>query len=58
MKRTTTRSLLLRQRRGGKVMAVRMPIPKNQQAACHITCGNLTAACRRSCIRRRGCAVA
>ena len=58
MKRTTTRSLLLRQRRGREVMAVRTPIPQNQQAACHITCGNLTAACRRSCSCKKSCPIA
>ena len=57
MKRTTTRSLLLCRRRGREVMAVRTPIPIRQQAACYITCGTLTAACRGSCICKESCAV-
>ena len=40
MKRTTTRSLLLRQRRGKQVMAVRTPISRSQQAACAISRDN------------------
>ena len=56
-KRTMTRSLLLCRRRGREVMAVRPPLPISQQAACYVSCGSLTAACRGSCICKESCAV-